>query len=85
MDIKTIINSLGIIFTIWGVLMVYLHSPLNISSIHGGYADTDWDKIEAEVNRHNKLMKYGVIIVIAGSLLQLISNFIPTGEPLFQI
>lgn len=75
--LKTITNSLGLIVTIAGVYMVYYFSPINIHTIDGGDAFTDFEKIKEETNRRNSLLRVGVFVVIGGTILQLISNFIP--------
>lgn len=77
MDLKTIINSIGLILNIAGVLVVYFSSPINHDVIDGGSASTNYDQIGRETKRKNTLLKAGVWIVVAGSVLQLISNFVP--------
>jgi hypothetical protein len=76
-DFKTIINSLGLVLTIIGVYVLYINSPLNISEIDGGDASTDFNAIKLQTQRANHLMKIGVYTVLAGTVLQLVSNFIP--------
>ena len=78
-DTKTIINSIGILATIIGVYMVYLNSPINIHTIGGGKAYTDFTLIEKQANRANFLLRAGVYVVMAGSALQLVSNFLAAG------
>jgi hypothetical protein len=76
--IKTAINSFGLIVTIVGVYMVYHFSPMNFDTIDGGSFDADFKQIERETNRRNSLLRVGVFVVIGGTLLQLLSNFIPS-------
>lgn len=76
-DLKTSLNSLGIVLTLVGVYVVYLNSPLNEHAIDGGSADTDFDKMRRQAQRRNLLMRCGVYTVLVGSLLQLTSNYIP--------
>ncbi len=75
--IKIVVNSGGLLATIVGVYMVYYFSPINIHTIDGGDAFTDFEKIKEETNRRNSLLRVGVFVVIGGTILQLISNFIP--------
>lgn len=74
---KTHLSTTGIILSMAGVVVVYLFSPLNESVIDGGDASTDFRWIDAEVRRKNRLMKVGVALVLAGSLLQVIANYCP--------
>ena len=75
--IKVGVNSAGLLVTVAGVYMVYYNSPLNFHTIDGGDAFTDFDKIKQQTSRRNSLLRVGVFVVIGGTLLQLISNFIP--------
>jgi hypothetical protein len=77
-DLKTIANSVGLVVTMIGVYVVYYYSPLNFDTVDGGDMSTDFDKISDETNRRNSLLRVGVYIVIGGTMLQLISNFIPS-------
>lgn len=76
---KTIVNSLGLILTVVGVYGVYCSSPINEDIIDGGRADDDRDKQEKETSRKNLFLKRSVWIIVVGTLLQLLSNFIPEG------
>lgn len=76
-DWKLIFNAIGIAVTMIGVYMVYAYSPINSHGIDGGRADTDFSAIERTTKRRNQSMRVGVYIVLAGSLLQLVSNFMP--------
>ena len=76
MAIKIIVNSIGILLNIIGAYMVFINSPLNFNVIDGGNASTNWKDIEEKVNRKNFLVKVGVYILISGSVIQLVSNFI---------
>ena len=74
MLVKTL-NIVGILLNIIGVIMVYVNSPVNFHTIQGaGYGD-EWNEIVRKTERKNKLLKLGVLLIIAGSILQLISNF----------
>ena len=77
-DIKTAVNSLGLVLTFIGTLLVYLNSPLNEHSINGGSASTNFDEVQADAKRKNILMRYGVFAVLFGTLLQLCSNYWPS-------
>jgi len=78
MDFKTIINSLGIVISTLGVYIVYKYSPINEDVIDGGQADTDFAKIVMRTAKRNNNIKKGVYLIILGSLLQLMSNFVPS-------
>ncbi len=45
--------------------------------IDGGGFDTDNSKEEKETEKKNTRMRYGVYLVLSGTVLQLVSNFIP--------
>jgi hypothetical protein len=79
-DLKTSLNSLGLLLTLIGVYVVYVNSPINEYIIDGGSPDTDFKEIARLTAQKNQRMKYGVFVVIAGSLLQLLSNYIPAGS-----
>jgi len=76
-DPKAGLNAFGIFLSALGVWIVYVNSPLNFSTIDGGNASTDFNAIAKATSRKNQYMWMGVWLIIAGSLLQLISNFIP--------
>jgi hypothetical protein len=74
---KTHLSTAGILLSMAGVVVVYLFSPLNESVIDGGDALTDSRRIDAEARKKNRLMKVGVALVLAGSLLQIAANYWP--------
>lgn len=76
LDVKTICNSIGIILSMIGVCVIYVYSPLNNSIIDGGNAFSENNNSTID-KKNNFCMKIGVLIVLLGSLIQLISNFIP--------
>ena len=76
MDCKLIINSIGLIFTIIGIYIIYIYSPLNFDNIDGGDAFSDYNKINEQTFKRNTRLKWGVYIVMFGSIVQLFSNFI---------
>jgi ClpP class serine protease len=78
MDAKTMVNSIGIVLNIVGVYMVYVNSPINFYEIDGGEFDDDSSKYRVETERKNRLLRVGVFVVIVGSVIQLVSNFIPS-------
>jgi hypothetical protein len=81
-DIRTIVNSVGILLTMLGVYMIYVNSPINYTVIDGGEIGAggpSWEETERKANRRNTLLKTGVYLVLAGSFVQLVSNFIPVG------
>jgi len=77
LSFKNTLNTVGLLLTLVGVYVVYVNSPLNISMIDGGSASTDYSEIVRKGDRKNQLMKYGVWMVIAGTLAQLGSNYVP--------
>jgi len=79
-DLKTTLNSFGLLLTMVGIYVVYHYSPLNFSEIDGGDASTDDAKEKRAVAHRNRLLRVGVYVVIAGSLLQFVSNFIPANR-----
>jgi hypothetical protein len=79
-DLKTTLNSLGLLMSMVGIYMVYHYSPLNFNEIDGGDASTDDAKEERAVYRRNRLLRVGVYVVIAGTLFQFVSNFIPLSQ-----
>jgi hypothetical protein len=79
-DLKTGLNAFGIFLSALGVWIVYVNSPLNFSSIDGGDASTDFDAIEKNTTKRNQYMRVGVWLIISGSLLQLVSNFVPAHQ-----
>ncbi len=80
LDLKTSLNSLGVLLTLVGVYVVYVNSPINESVIGVGSADTDFNEIRRLTAKKNWRMKLGVFTVIAGSLLQLVSNYVLSGS-----
>lgn len=75
MDFKTLVNSVGILLTIIGVYIAFINSPINDYEIIQSF---EIDKIKKESNRKNIFLKIGIYLVIIGSAIQLISNFIKT-------
>ena len=80
MDCKTIVNSIGIILTIIGIYVVYINSPINFDTIDGGDFTTDGNENKIKTSSKNSWLRRGVHIIIIGSVIQLISNFIPPKE-----
>nr|CAS02813.1 putative integron gene cassette protein [uncultured bacterium] len=80
-DGRAITNSGGIVLTMAGVYMVYANSPINSSVIDGGNFDTDFAAIDRDTRHRNLLMRVGVYVVLIGSFLQLVSNFLPAANP----
>lgn len=79
-DGKTLVNSIGISMTMLGVYMIYINSPINHAALDGGNASTDWTAIDRKTKLRNTLLKVGVYLVLAGSAVQLTSNFVPSGS-----
>lgn len=77
-DTKTSINSIGLLLTIIGTFVVYKNSPLNTSNIDGGNASSNYETEKYKVNQKNKYAIYGVRLIVAGTALQLVSNYIRT-------
>ncbi|RYG65004.1 hypothetical protein EON80_18180 [bacterium] len=76
-DWRLITNSIGIVLTMIGVYMVYANSPINAHVIDGGDFETDLSLEDRSTKRRNKLLRVGVYIVLTGSFLQFVSNFLP--------
>lgn len=76
MGLHTILNSSGILFNIIGVIMVFYYSPINEHTIDGGILDEGHIDPVPIANRKNKLLKIGVLVVVLGSITQLVSNFL---------
>jgi len=76
MNAKLIINSIGILLNIIGAYIIFVNSPLHFTVIYGGNASTDWNEIDRKTKKRNAWVRYGVYVLIAGSVLQLISNFL---------
>lgn len=74
--LKTLTNSLGILFNIIGAWMVYKNSPLNFDVIDSGRAMSNWQQQVKSTKKKNHLVKFGVYILLIGSVLQLFSNFL---------
>ncbi len=75
---KTFLNSIGLILTIIGVYVIYINSPINESEIVAAPITDDSTELQESTSKKNRFMKFGVYIVIIGTVLQLISNFIPS-------
>ncbi len=73
MELTTTINIIGIIINIFGFCVMSANSPINVHTIDGG---GDHESFQKEQNKKNKFLKYGIYIVIFGSVIQLISNFV---------
>lgn len=85
LDAKTTANTVGIILNIVGVWCVFIYSPINAHEIDGGHGDDFGVKDQAEEKKRtiyrNKMLRYSVVIVIVGSFLQLVSNYIGSPSP----
>tara|TARA_R110000868_G_C10307391_1_gene711735 strand:+ start:108 stop:278 length:171 start_codon:yes stop_codon:yes gene_type:complete len=53
--------------------MIYHYSPIDEHTIDGGNLDEGYIDRIAIANRRNKLLKDGVLLVLLGSITQLIS------------
>lgn len=76
MTLKVIVNSIGILLSIISVYIVFVNSPLNFTTVDGGNAATDWNKIELGIKRKNIWVRIGVYGIMVSSVIQLISNFL---------
>lgn len=74
---KVTMNSIGIIMNIVGVWSLWKTSPTNFSVIDAGGASTNWDDINKKRINKNKIMDRSVVLILIGSSLQLVSNFLP--------
>lgn len=75
--IKTALNSLGIILTMIGVWSLWKTSPVNFTVIDAGGAGSNFKEINKKRRRKNRIMDSSAIMILVGSGLQLISNFLP--------
>lgn len=76
--VRTGLNALGLLMTMGGVYTVYRFSPINYDVIDGGDFDDEKQKsVVEEVKRRNHLLRMGVGVVLAGTFLQFLSNFLP--------
>jgi len=73
MTLQFLINAVGLVLNIIGVIVVYINSPINQHIIGGGFIEdkTDYGRI---TKTRNTLMKVGVMIILLGSFLQLAAN-----------
>ena len=76
MNLETIVNSIGLILSVIGVWLVWKGSPINYHIESGGINDSLSEEGQ-RVNRKNANIRYGVYFIIIGTILQLVSNFIP--------
>ncbi len=78
LDLKTSLNSLGLLLTLAGIWVLYVNSPLNVAAFDGGDFETKHEDIERETNKRNARMKFAVYALLAGGVLQLVSNYVPS-------
>lgn len=76
MNSGSILNSIGLLFTIIGVYIVYKNSPINYNAIDAHISGRDYDNLMRRTNIGNNWLRRGVCMVIFGTTLQLVSNFI---------
>jgi hypothetical protein len=70
-----ILNILGLVLNIAGVLMVYFSSPFNFWMIDGGSFDNKEQQIddyENEQKKKNKKIGIGVGLIVIGIIFQII-------------
>lgn len=77
MIMVTLFSITGIILAVAGACLVYRNSFSEILLIEGGCNTSDLEKKAKMAGRKNTLLKVGVILVVAGSLFQLISMIMP--------
>jgi uncharacterized membrane protein len=75
-DFKTTLNIVGLVLTMIGVYIIFINSPVNEHTIDGGTTEDNHQDFQRETAQKNKHMKYGVYIVILGTMLQLTSNYV---------
>ena len=76
-DLKTWLTGVGIALTIAGGVLVWKFSPTHFSVINGNVTNTaDRDR---RVDRQNRLLSAGGLLLLVGAVLQLIANFLPAG------
>ncbi len=70
-----IVNSLGLILDIIGVLLVFIHSPI-LQSVTYMYSIERNEEFRKTDKKKNNRAKLGLILIIIGFLIQISSNFI---------
>lgn len=76
-NMKTFLSVLGLVLTFVGAWVAYINSPINEHLISGGTADTDFGAIDKKARQNNFYMGLGMYAILAGTMLQTISNFVP--------
>lgn len=74
MDISTIINSIGLLLDIIGVLIIYKNSPIVKAGTYF-YEREHVEKMKIDAAKKNKLVRKGTFILFIGFIIQLVSNF----------
>lgn len=85
MNASTIVNSVGLAFDMAGVVMLFYFGPPTINITRDGRKilpfnpndDAETHKNKVTADRHNRLSKVGLGLLLLGFTLQLISNFVP--------
>ena len=74
-DTNTLFNVFGIFLILIGTYFIYNFSQKNIHKIDGGNPSTDYTALEKNAKRHNNLMKFGFLIILVGTIIQVIILF----------
>lgn len=73
MNTSLYINLIGLFISIIGALVMYQNSPSNFHTIDGGDFTDDNTKNEEKINKKNKHLRCGFLILFFGNLIQLVS------------
>lgn len=60
-----------------GTYMIYKFSPINTHKTDGGSSSTNHEDQGKEDKRKNSLMKFGFILILIGTIIQIISLICP--------
>jgi hypothetical protein len=70
------VNSLGLVFDIAGVLVVWFFGLTKLLTAEGEVLTTDFadGRNKPRIKRHKRLGKFGMFLILLGFALQLVSN-----------
>ena len=74
---KLLINSLGILITVAGGLIMVLKSSMLMDALHPGHVNSSHNDNTKPSQSTNKYVKIGGYFIIVGSVVQFISNSLP--------
>lgn len=77
MDISQLIQAFGLLLDALGVLIMFLNSPANIGGTIYIYNKSETEQQDITANKKNSKVRLGLIILLAGFLLQLVGLIYP--------